>query len=139
MVEVEPNNRGASPPKPMLGSKSSQPGKTKNLQPGRWERRDGNDGWDVGGWERAHPSRYPARRIHHRKGTDLQVQMVDLRECWGSGWLQGCHRCAFRNGNGVGNRKGTRLVSTGGGTFGRRVETFHREKQNTKNTPPKKH
>ena len=29
MVEVGPNNRGASPPKPMLGSKSSQPGKTK--------------------------------------------------------------------------------------------------------------
>ena len=29
MVEVGPNNRGASPPKPMLGSQSSQPGKTK--------------------------------------------------------------------------------------------------------------
>ena len=87
-------------------------------------------------WERAHPSRYPARRIHNRKGTDPQDQMVDLQEWWGSGWLQGCHRCAFRNGNGVGNRKGTRLVSTGGGTFGRRIKTFHREKINTKKTLP---
>ena len=58
-----------------------------------------------GGWERAYPSRYPARRIHNRKGTDPQVQMVDLQECCGSGWLQGCQRCAFNNGNGVGNRK----------------------------------
>ena len=131
MVEVRPNNRGASPPKPMLGSKSSQPGKTKQLQLGGWEWRDGNGSWDVGRWKRAHPSRYPARRIHNRKGADLQVQLVDLQECCGSGWLQGCHRCAFRNGNGVGNREGTRSVSTGGGTFGRRIRTFHREKKET--------
>ena len=78
MVEVGPNNLGASPPKPMLGSKSSQPGKTKSLPVARWEWRDGSGGWDVGGWERAHPSRSPARRIHNRKGTDPQVQMVDL-------------------------------------------------------------
>ena len=36
--------------------------------------------------------------------------------------------------------KGTRLVSTGGGTFGRRIRTFHREKKkhkkNTKKTLP---
>ena len=36
MIEVGPNNCGASPPKPMLGSKSSQPGKTKRLQLGKW-------------------------------------------------------------------------------------------------------
>ena len=87
-----------------------------------------------GGRERARPSRYLARRIHNRKGTDPQVQMVDLRVCWGSGWLQGCHRCAFRNGNEVGNRKGTRLVFTGGGTFGRRIKTFTKRKNKHKKT-----
>ena len=139
MVEVGPNNRGASSPKPMLGSKRSQPGNqiatTQKMGVAGWW-------WWLGrgrGWERVHSSRYPARRIHNRKGTDLQVPMVDLQECWGSGWLQGCHRCAFRNGNGVGNRKGTRLMFTGGGTFGQRIKTFHREqktqKQKTKHYP----
>ena len=28
--------------------------------------------------------------------------MVDLQEWWVSGWLQGCHRCAFKPGMGLG-------------------------------------
>ena len=81
-------------------------------------------------------SRYPARRIHDRKGTDPQVQMVDLQEFWRSEWLQGCHRCAFRNRNGVGNQRGTRLVSTDDGTFGRRKTSFHWGKKQTQVTIP---
>ena len=90
-----------------------------------------------GGWERAHPRRNPARRTHNRKGTNPQVQMVNLQECWGSGWLHGCHRCAYGNGNGVGNRRGTRLVSTDDGTFARRIKPFGRgnEKQTLKTIP----
>ena len=89
-----------------------------------------------GGWERAHPRRYPARRIHNRKGTDPQVRMVDLQECWGSEWLKGFHRCAIRNGNGVGNRRGTRWVSTDDGTFGWRKNRFTEGKKKTLNTIP---
>ena len=88
-----------------------------------------------GGEERAHPSRYSVRKTHNRKGTNPQVQVVDLQECWRSGWLQGCHRCAFRNGNGVGNRRGTRLVSTYDGKLGRRKKIVSPKKKttNTKN------
>ena len=60
------------------------------------------------------------------KGTNPHDQMVDLQECWGCGWLQGCHKCAFRNRKGVGNWTGTCLVFTGDGRFGRRIKVFHR-------------
>ena len=57
---------GASPPKPILGSKNSCLEKPNNSSS-----EDGSGGMVVVGWngggERAHPSRYLARRGHNRK------------------------------------------------------------------------
>ena len=85
MVDVGQKEGGASPPKPIFGLKSPQPENTNNSNS-----EDGSGGMvkvvGTRGWERAHPSRYAARKIHNRKGTNPRVQMVNLQDYRDRGW-----------------------------------------------------
>ena len=76
MVEVGRRGEGASPPRPILGSKRSCP--DKQLTPTQNMGAAGCGGGLGRAGERAHPSRCPARSGHNRKGTKPQVQMVNL-------------------------------------------------------------